>query len=436
MILNKIELIQNAVNDNIRRKRDDIICAIEHTMDKIDARSSVRFNLDKLRRIIDAKKPQDIYAIAIGKAGIPMMEALTENIVIREGAVISNKPCRNFNIKNIKCITSSHPVPSLKSIEAARAVIDILQKIRKSDLIVFLISGGGSALIELPLVPLVDLKDTTRILIEHDLSINEINCIRKHLSAIKGGKIIKQTKADIVSLIISDVIGDDISSIASGLTYYDSTTFDDAINIIERHKIKDELPNSVIDFLNAKNRDFETLKKEDFPFDRVDNFIISNNKQACRIAAEFLEKKYAIDVNVFADITLNVEKAADFILKAMNSSKKRPDVFVFGGETTLNVKGKGKGGRNQELAMLVSEKIKGHDAVFVSFATDGKDGSSDAAGAVADGFTHERAKKLGADIRTYIKNNDSYNFFYKLRDNILSDDTKTNVADLQILIVG
>ncbi len=434
MIKNRDILVNNIGDNRVKKAREDIAEAIEFVLDKIDSKESVFNNINLIKTAIEKNNAENVYLIALGKASLPMTEAALQEIDVTDGVAITNGQCKNLEIN---CIQSSHPIPSDKSIKAAEYVIKILKKASKNDLIIFLISGGGSAMVELPYIDLEDLKQTTDVLIKHSLSINEINCIRKHLSAIKGGKAIKYTDAHIIALIVSDVAGNDLSSIASGLTYYDKTTFEDALEIIKRNGLEGRLPEATIEFLMKKNREYETLKKDEFPFERVENIIIADNETALSYAKEFFLSRYN-RIYVKEKVVGNIEKAARFIaefIKKADKEKIKPIISVFGGEVSVDVKGAGIGGRNQHLALLLSDKLKGIDFVCASLATDSKDGNSDAAGAFFDKYTPKRAGKLGLNMKKYINGFDSYTFFNKLNDCIFINDTKTNVADLLFCIV-
>ncbi len=434
MIKNKDKLINNSLDSRVKKVRADIINTIEYVLKKIDTKNAVAENTHRVQKFIKDKRINNAYLISIGKAAMPMAEGLSGYLKIKDGVVVTNKKCKNIKIK---CIESSHPIPSKKSIEAAKEALKIIKKAARNDLIVFLISGGGSALIELPRIELEDLKKTTEILIKHSLSINEINCIRKHLSAVKGGQLIKNTKAYIFSLVISDVVKNDLSAVASGLTYYDSTTFKDAIDILKKHALEDKLPESAVNFLKKNDKEFETLKKDAFPFERVKNIIISSSEAALSYAEKYLLETYK-NVYVLKDVTGDIQQAAksiESLIKKAKISNNKPVAVVGAGEVSVNVKGSGKGGRNQHLALMLAEKIRDVDFVLATFATDGKDGNSTAAGAIIDKYTVQKAEMLGLDITKYKNNYDSNSFFNRLNDCILTDDTNTNVADLFLCII-
>ncbi len=434
MIKNKDKLINSSLDSRVKRAKADIINTIEYTLDKINAKNAVAENIHRVQKFINDKQINNIYLISIGKAAVPMAEGLSGYFKIKDGVVVTNKECKNLKIK---CLESSHPIPSKKSIEAAKEVLRIITKVTQNDLIVFLISGGGSALIELPRIDLEDFKKTTDILIKHSLSINEINCIRKHLSAIKGGQLIKNTKANIFSLVVSDVVKDDLSVIASGLTYYDNTTFKDAIDILNKHALENKLPESALNFLKKSDKKCETLKRDTFPFDRVENIIISSGEIALSHAEKYLLERYE-KIYVLKDVTGDIHQAAESIESLIKKAKKnsgKPTAIIGAGEVSIDVKGSGKGGRNQHLALMLAEKIKDVDCVLATFATDGKDGNSNAAGAIIDKYTVSKAETLGLDITKYRDNYDSNTFFKQLNDCILTDETNTNVADLFLGIV-
>ena len=422
--INSTDLLSNSNDKSTAKARQDIIDSINNMLSKIDA-----YNITKKAINEKLKDRKPIYVISFGKAAIPMAKAAEEKLNIINGVVITNKQCKNTGLK---CIESSHPIISQKSIEAAEAVLNLIKQAKSSDTILFLISGGGSSLVEMPCISLKNLQKTNKILIKSNLTIDEINCIRKHLSKIKGGKMLRYTKAKIKAFIISDVIGDDISTIASGTTYYDNYTFRDAIKIVESHNLKNRLPKETIDFLNRQDKECETLKKEEFYKYSVENFIILSNVQAVYYVAEYLEQK-GYSVILGPELVYNVEKAAEIALKAIHNAKSNTAI-IFGGEVTIDVTGNGVGGRNQHFTLIMADKIENENVVFAAFATDGKDGNSPCAGAITDSRTIERAKKINLDIHEYIKNCDSFHFFKQLNDTIEIENTNTNLADIYIAI--
>ncbi len=419
-------IVQNAKNKDIAKMRKDTLDCLNYMFERIDSYKVVSKKLEDID--IDA---DNIYVVSVGKASVPMAKAALEKLNIKDGIVVTNKSCLNCKLR---CIKSSHPTPSKKSIDSANAAIEILKKAKKDDVVLFLISGGASAMFELSYVSLESLIATNDILIKSGMDIRDINCIRKHLSRIKGGKITLYTSAKICSFIVSDVANNDLSSIASGLTYFDNTTFDDAVSLVKRYKLFNKLPNEVLRFLISKESRFETVKKDFFPFDRVENFIVSDNKKACMLVEDCLRNKGYSILNSGSYLTLDVRDAACYIVKKIQKMD-RLSAMVIGGEVTVNVQGSGIGGRNQELALFVAEKIQNeNNTAFMACATDGKDGNSPSSGAIVDGDTIKRSLRLGINYKQYLKNNDSYSFFQLLKDDISITDTNTNIADIYISI--
>ena len=308
-----------------------------------------------------------------------------------------------------------------------------------------LISGGGSSL--LADVPdgctLEDVKRVNSILLKTGANITEMNCIRKHLSKVKGGLLAKAASpARVVSLILSDVIGDPIDVIASGPTAPDPTTFADALSIIEKYNIEYQVPKQIYRFLQEgqENKRQETLKESDEVLLRTNNLIIGTNKLALKTAkekAESLSYNTQIVTNKLDDDVANV---ANYIVKTCMTYKEenrdKNRCLLFAGEPTVKVKGKGLGGRNQHLALITANLLKELPGITIlSGGTDGTDGPTDAAGAIADFSTSKNAANLGMDIEQYIDNCDSYNFFKKEGGLIITGPTQTNVMDLIIALI-
>ena len=391
---------------------------------KIDA-----YSVTKKAFVENFKLQSPVCLVSLGKAALSMAKAAQELLNIKGGIIITNRECKNTKIK---CIQSSHPIVSDKSIEAAEAVLDLINNTKEDDIVLFLISGGGSSLVELPYISLKNLQKTNDILIKSSLTINEINCIRKHLSKIKGGKILRYTKAKIVSLIISDVIDNDISTIASGLTYYDEYTFKDALDIIESHNLTNKLPKETIDFLKSKDAEYETVKQDEFDKYNTNNLIISSNDQAVNLIKKHLKQK-RYNVILGPKLTKSIKEAKQTVLNYISNIRSNTAV-LFGGEITIDVKEEGIGGRNQHFALLMTKHLKNKNTVFAAFATDGKDGNSPSAGAISDSYTEKRAEKLNLSIDEYIRNFDSFHFFKQLNDTIETEDTNTNFADIYTAI--
>ncbi len=391
---------------------------------------------------IDLKDYKRIFLISFGKAAIKMTKGVLSKLDIYKGLVISNIFYEDFP-ENIEYIKGGHPIPDEDSLYAGKRLIELSKKINENDLVLILISGGGSSLVEYPLISLSELRELTKLMLKSGLSIDEINIIRKHLSEIKGGKLLKMIKGKIYSIIISDVIGDDLGTIASGPTYFDNSTFLDAKNILEKYDLLEKVPKNVLDIIKKGiiGEIPETLKESEFPSERVKNCIILSNHVACKNLAKFFKNKdfsiFYLGSRIQGDVR-EVSKVIGGIILDIYDGKidiKKPVSLIFGGETTVYVKGSGIGGRNEELSLLISKYIQNKNIVFLSFATDGIDGISNSAGAIVDGDTLNRVANLNLDYKIYLDNNDSYNFFLKLGDLITTCPTGNNVMDIGIALI-
>jgi len=321
----------------------------------------------------------------------------------------------------------------------------IVEQAKEDDLVICLISGGGSSLMPLPHegISLKDKQELTNALLKSGAEITEINAVRKHLSAFKGGWLAKKAyPATILNLVLSDVIGDPLDSIASGPTVPDTSTFSDARKILEKYDLWLKVPVSIRKIISEGARGLleETPKANDLVFEKVHNLVIGNNRTAILAAIDFLGSK-GLNTLILADMLAGEAKEVGKALAKVASEgfvctdTSRSLGIVAGGETTVTVRGKGLGGRNQELSLSAALNLKEYkECVIASFSTDGVDGPTDAAGAIIDGSTLKRARQLGLDPKKYIANNDSYSFFSKLGDLICTGATGTNVNDLSVII--
>ncbi len=393
----------------------------------------------------DLKKFERIFLLSVGKASLGMSEfvinLLRKNI---DGGVViypegAEKP--KINAPNIDFIESSHPVPNEKGLRAASKVVELSRTIKPNDLIIFLLSGGASALLPLPFegISLEDKIETTKILLKAGATIHEVNTVRKHISAIKGGRLAEMLyPATVISLIISDVPGDNLEVIGSGPTVPDPTTFKDAYNILIMRNIKDKIPENVVRLIENGVRGYikETPKPSSHVFQKVRNFIVARVRDACLAAAEHANKK-GWNTIILSD---EVEGEASSVGKVFGSiakyyHKKSKLLIVSGGETTVRVKGNGIGGRNQEVALAASIKIAGlKDVLVCSMGTDGIDGPTDAAGAIVDGKTYNLGVSNMMHPEDYLNNNDSYNYFKKIGGLIFTGYTGTNVGDISMIL--
>lgn len=367
----------------------------------------------------------NIYMIAVGKAALSMARPFL-NVKFKDRIIIS---IEKGGIDDV--IVSSHPLSSENGYLGARRVLDLISKTGENDLILFLLSGGASAILADYLIPTDLVNALFTDLMKAGADIFELNTVRKHLSFLKGGRMVKQTRSKILSLIVSDVMGDDLSTIGSGPTYFDNSTFQDAIEIMKKFNLDGKYP-EIVQILKEPERYglIETLKKEEFPHWRVVNEIICNNEKSLN-AVEKKARGYGYGVvNLGTVVSGEARIVARELYKKFSSIGKKT-VMVSGGETVVTVRGNGKGGRNQEFVLSLVREIK-EDEVIASFGTDGIDGTSDAAGAVADYSTNIKARTL--PVEKYLENNDSYSFFKKTNTLIITGPTGTNVMDIQIFI--
>jgi glycerate-2-kinase len=408
---------------------------------------SIKQNSLQIENItFDLSAIKDIYVVGAGKASAKMAQAV-EAILgsrITEGHIIT-KYDHSVPLKIVKITEAGHPVPDENGIKGTEQILSIVNKAEKDDLVICLISGGGSAL--LADVPegctLSDLKAINNILLRTGANITEMNCIRKHLSKVKGGQLAKAASpAIVVSLILSDVIGDPLDVIASGPTAPDPTTFDYAIKIINNYKIENEIPEKIYRVLQEglEKKRQETLKESDEVLLRTHNLIIGTNILALKTAKEKAESSGYETQIMTNKLNGDVTDVANYIVGAAKNIKKekisKKICLLFAGEPTIKVTGKGSGGRNQHLALITTGLLKDVPGITIlSGGTDGSDGPTDATGAVVDAFTSENASNLHLDIEKYIANCDSYNFFKKAGGLIITGPTQTNVMDLMVALI-
>lgn len=390
---------------------------------------------------------KNIYLTGAGKASALMAKAI-ENILgsrISSGHIVT-KYGHAVPLKYAFVTEAGHPVPDENGVKGTENILSIVNKASKDDLVICVISGGGSALLtDIPDgCTLNDLKILTDLLLKSGANINEMNCIRKHLSKVKGGMLSSAAyPARVVSLILSDVIGDPLDVIASGPTAPDPTTFKDAMDIIEKYGIKDKIPAGITKILNEGLNKIrkETLKESDEAFRLTTNLIIGNNRLALKKAREKAEALGYTTKIITDSLHSDVEDVADYIfsklIKYRNEKPGKKSCLLFGGEPTIKITGDGLGGRNQHLALLMAQKINGiNGVVFLSGGTDGTDGPTDAAGAIAEPETLKRSEALGLDINKYISDCDSYNFFRQEGGLIKTGPTQTNVMDLIVVLIN
>jgi glycerate 2-kinase len=413
----------------------------------IDRYVSVKDNILLIDEIpYDLSALKNIYVVGAGKASASMAQAL-ETVLgsrITAGHIIT-KYKHSLPLKFIKITEAGHPVPDENGTKGTEHILSVVQRAGEGDLVICLISGGGSALLaDLPEgCTLEDLKKLNSILLRTGASINEMNFIRKHLSKVKGGLLSKAAyPARVVSLILSDVIGDPLDVIASGPTAPDPTTYADAISILGKYNIVNQIPENIYKVLRSgleKNRE-ETLKESDEIMRFTKNLIIGSNKLALRTAKEKAESLGYESQIVTSIMDTDVCDAADYIVGIVSGIKERKSggkiCILFAGEPTVKVNGDGLGGRNQHLALLIAGMLSTlHGITVLCGGTDGTDGPTDAAGAVVDFFTCQTAAVLNLTPEKFVNNSDSYNFFKQVGGLIITGPTQTNVMDLVVALI-
>ena len=384
---------------------------------------------------------ENIYVIGAGKAGAQMAQAVEKLLGRRITAGLVNiKYGHAARLRRIELNECGHPLPDAKGEHGAARIAQLAQHASARDLVICLVSGGASALLPLPAPPvtLADKQATTRLLLNCGADIHEINCIRKHISLVKGGQLARLAyPATVLTLILSDVIGDDLDVIGSGPTVPDRTTFLDARAILEKYAIWASVPAAIRERLSSGAP--ETPKPGDAIFAKVQNLIVASNRLAVDAA---MREARALGFNTMALSTFiegearevaRVHAAIAKEIRAAHRPLKPPACVISGGETTVTMRGAGLGGRNQEFTLAAAIEIAGlKDVAILSAGTDGSDGPTDAAGAIADGTTLARSN---LNAGSSLANNDSYRFFDSVGDLIKTGPTGTNVADVQIVLV-
>jgi len=386
---------------------------------------------------------RNLFVFGSGKASVGSAKAAVEVLGARiaGGLVVSNV---EGQLDRIRVVVGSHPVPDSRSAAAAEMIIKDLAGLSEDDFFIYLLSGGTSALIEKPLPPLslVDLQETSKLLLRAGVPIDGMNAVRKHLSLIKGGRLGRMTKARGVVLVISDVIGDDLETIGSAPLYKDRSTGRDVCEILSRYGLWEKLP-SAVRILMERTRagEQEETPKEENP--RIDHFVIGSNRKALRktkMKAESLGMKTWIMTSRLQGEARDVAKALIALgreIRQTSESSNLPVCLLFGGETTVTVRGTGKGGRNQELCLAALKEIGNIPGLLLlSAGTDGIDGNTEAAGALADAEISKRAGELGLSIDDFLERNDSFQFFKQTGGLIVTGPTGTNVMDIAILLIG
>jgi glycerate-2-kinase len=396
---------------------------------------------------IDLRRYQRVFICGAGKGTAPMAKAMEE--LLGESLVggdIIVKYGHTDRLKKVTLHEAAHPVPDENTLNATNILLGNLRNLQETDCVFVLLTGGGSALMEsLPdSIKLADLQQASAALLESGANIHEINCIRKHISRIKGGQLAREIHpARCITLALSDVIGDDLSVIASGPTSADPSTFADALAILDKYRIVDKIPHVIRTYLHdgQAGKNAETPKSDDMIFHSVSNSVIGNNRLALQRAAAIAEANGFSTMILTSMLEGEAREAAKVIgsvireIQMTNIPLNKPACILLGGEPTVKIRGKGKGGRNQELTLALALSGIREPFVFVSCGSDGTDGPTDAAGAIADQFTMHRAEKSKLNAAAYLENNDAYHFFSALDDLIMTGPTGTNVMDIIFALI-
>ncbi len=428
-----------------------------------DPYESVKLHADKIRHFYQSGSFKRLIVVGFGKAASAMAKAIEDELpdLIDTGIVVTkyghaentefgvrSSELGPKKLKKIKVIEAGHPVPDENGLNATEEIIKLLKNADENTLVVCLISGGGSALLAAPCegISLEEKQKITQLLLKAGADINELNTVRKHISKVKGGRLAEIAyPARIISLILSDVIGDKLDVIASGPTSPDETTYNDALQVLKKYALMNKVPRSIIEILNkgVNNIIPETPKDDNPAFEKVENIIIGSSRKTLE-AAKTKAESFGLQTEVISSkITGEAREVGRWLadkVKEFKSLKvekfKNPLCLISGGETTVTVRGNGLGGRNMELALSFAIEIDGIDGItLLSAGTDGTDGPTDATGAIVDGQIVARAKAIGLDPETYLENNDSYNFFKQINELFITGPTGTNVMDIQIIVI-
>ena len=454
-IRNKDSLIKKGEASLTQKARAIALRTLEHALNSVDAarllRSGVTIENHQLHAgtcSFDLSRFRNVHVVGGGKASGSMALALEELLgkFLTDGFV--NVPHGDeHETRIIKLHGASHPIPDEAGVTGTRRILETVERADEDDLVIALISGGGSSLMPLPRdgVSLQDKRELTDRLLKSGAKITEINAVRKHLSFFKGGWLAKKAyPATVLNLIISDVVGDSLESVASGPTVPDSTTFADARRVLLRYGLWENALSSIRKVISDGEKGLiaETPKAGDGCFEKVYSVVLGNSRSAALAALQHLRSE---GLNTFL-LTSSLEGEARTVgtvlssvaaeIAASGNPVPKPAGVVASGETVVTIRGKGSGGRNQELALSAALKLQGIEgAVIASVSTDGVDGPTDAAGAIVDGETVERANRLGMKPEEFLAENDSYRFFSKLGDLIVTGPTGTNVNDISLIII-
>ncbi|MGD8507001.1 MAG: glycerate kinase [Candidatus Bathyarchaeota archaeon] len=453
-IKNKEQLVKNGETRPNQKARALALASLESALNAVDSKQIIKSRLsleDSTLQVdgysFDLRKFQNIYVVGGGKASGPMAEALEQILgnLVTDGLV--NVPHDGMNKTGIiKLHEASHPIPDDVGVKGTHQMLRIAEQAKEDDLIICLISGGGSSLMPLPRgeISIADKGKMTEDLLRCGATINEINTVRKHISDFKGGWLAKKAyPATILNLVLSDVVGDPLDFIASGPTVPDSTTFSDATKVLRKYGLWNGAPAPIRQVLSDGEKALipETPKPWDEAFKKVYNVVVGNSRSACLAACEYL-RSAGLNTLLLTSVMEGEARHVGVIFESIarevfmsGNPVPKPAGIVAGGETTVTVAGRGSGGRNQEIVLAAALGLSGLDGVVVaSLNTDGIDGPTDAAGAVVDGKTLTSATEMKLNPQEFLTENNSYNFFLELGDLLFTGPTGTNVNDVSVIV--
>lgn len=437
-------------------QREPILAVLAAALDAVDPAQAVqavmrrtggelivadqRYDLERYRRI---------FVIGAGKAGAPMTQAVEAVLDDRiSGGLVVTKTDHSAPTQHIEIVEAGHPIPDQAGIDAGRRILGLAEQATGDDLVIALLSGGGSALLEAPAgdLTLDDFQGLTNVLLACGATINEINTLRKHCSALKGGQLARAAApATLVTLVLSDVVGSPLDVIASGPTVPDTSTWQDAWSVVEKYDLAEKLPPRIMQRLRAglAGEIADTPKPGDPAFAGAHTLVVADNRvaaeAACKKAAEvgFHPLLLSTYIEGEASVIARVAVALAKEVQASSQPVAAPACLILGGETTVTLGADaGQGGRNQELALAAALGLEGSTGItVVSLATDGTDGPTDSAGGLADGTTVARGQALGLDAADHLRRHDAYPYLQAVQDLLVTGPTQTNVNDLVFVFV-
>ena len=425
--------------DPSKRLREIITVEQDTLRVRTDERSEDLFHLRAFK---------NVFLIGTGKASASMAQTMEDLLADRiSSGLITTKRGHRLPLKKTQLIEAGHPIPDRNGLEGAHRIQSLLKDSGPEDLVLVVLSGGGSALLPLPVegITLEEKQEVTQLLLDCGADIKEMNTVRKHISQIKGGWLARWAyPSTVLTFILSDVVGDLLDVIGSGPTVPDSSTFEDAWEILRKYNLLREVAPSIQKHLQLgrEGRAPETPKPGESAFERVHNILMGSNLLALRAAQQEASSYGFHTLILSSSIVGETREVARFhaaIAKEVVTSGnpiRKPACIISGGETTVTIRGRGRGGRNQEFALAGALEIQGLETVvLLSGGTDGTDGPTDAAGAVADHTTVKRALAMGLHPKAHLEGNDAYPFFEKLGDLLITGPTQTNVMDVRILLI-